>query len=71
MPPETENGNAARAADAPPWANVDPWKIVGELQKRLAAQDTEMAAMRLYIDQLHAALQVAAQATPEPAPSEP
>jgi len=41
---------------APPWANVDPWAIIIQLQQRLVSLDTEMAAMRIYIDQLHEAL---------------
>lgn len=59
------NGNAVKDAltadmrqpQGPPWLTVDSGLLLQELQGQLAAQATEMAAMRVYIGQLHQALQ--------------
>lgn len=40
----------------PPWAEVPAQAVIEELQNVIGAQTTEMAAMRAYIGQLHAAL---------------
>ena len=61
-----ENGQAAMqepTAPAAPWLAVDPGHLIGELQRQIAAQATEMAAMRLYVAQLHDALEAATRGT--------
>jgi len=52
------NGHAVEAppAGGPPWWSVDPNLVVADLSRQLADAATEIAAMRVYIGQLHQAL---------------
>lgn len=50
-----ENGNGD-APQIPPWAHVTSEAMVQELTHQVASQAQEMAAMRIYIEQLHHAL---------------
>lgn len=45
-----------------PWAHVSASAMVEALTEQVGAQSTEMAAMRIYIDQLHEALDQMRQA---------
>lgn len=47
----------------PPWAYVDLNAVNNELRQIIASQTEEMAAMRVYIGQLHQALAAAVAAT--------
>lgn len=62
---KVDNGQAAETApQLPPWMTVDPEAMIRQLTLQLAGQAQEMAAMRIYIDQLHQALQDAAGTVP-------
>jgi hypothetical protein len=51
------NGNTPQ--QGPPWANVPAGEMIRALSAQVAAQAEEMAAMRIYISQLHEALKAA------------
>lgn len=63
------NGELTPEPQGPPWMAVDPEAIIRGLQGTVAAQATEMAAMRAYIAQLHQALQLAATVPAEETPA--
>lgn len=48
--------NGAQPKQALPWGTVPADAVIAGLSQQIAAQATEMAAMRAYIDQLHQAL---------------
>lgn len=48
--------NGKEADHVPPWFHVPADAIVQRLSGQIAEQTAEMAAMRVYIDQLHQAL---------------
>lgn len=68
--PTEQQQPATTDGQAPPWSNVDPWEVVGQLQAQVARQAGEMAAMRVYIAQLHDGLAVAAASVPQEQPAE-
>lgn len=63
--PGAENGQAPQQPQGPPWAYVEAAALMAELRLQIAAQAQEMAAMRVYIDQLHQALAAVAEGSPD------
>lgn len=59
-----QNGNS-QVNHGPPWAEVPAEALIGELTQQVAALTQEIAAMRIYIRQLHQALALATEQQPE------